>query len=152
MLKEFKEFALRGSVIDLAVGVMVGGALNKIVNSLVSDILMPPIGLLLGDMDFGNIFILLKEGTPVGPYGTLDAAQKAGAVTVNLGVFINSIISFLIIAFVLFIMIRGINRLRREDVAVPAAPAIRECPYCRTEIPLAATRCPHCTSELPKED
>ena len=149
MLKEFKEFALRGNVIDMAVGIIVGAAFGTIVKSLVADVIMPPIGLLLGGVDFANLFILLKPGSPAGPYAALADAQAAGAVTVNYGVFLNNVISFLIVAFVMFLLIRGINRLQKEEQA-PAEPTAKECPYCFSTIPIKATRCPHCTSELEK--
>ena len=148
MLKEFKEFALRGNVIDMAVGIVVGAAFGTIVKSLVADVIMPPIGLLLGGVDFANLFILLKPGSPAGPYAALADAQAAGAVTVNYGVFLNSIVSFLIVAFVIFLLIRGLNRLQEEEETAPAEPTTKECPYCLSTIPLKATRCPHCTSEL----
>jgi len=146
MLKEFKEFALKGSVVDLAVGVIIGAAFNAIVNSIVKDIIMPPIGLLIGNVDFANLFALLKAGEVPGPYATLADAQAAGAVTINYGLFINALISFLIVAFVLFLLIRSINRLKRKEEAPP--PTTKECPYCKSTIALAATRCPHCTSTL----
>lgn len=149
MFKEFKEFALRGNVIDMAVGIIIGAAFGTIVSSLVSDIIMPPIGLILGGVDFANFFALLKAGSPPGPYTSLTDAQAAGAVTINYGVFINSIISFLIVAFVMFLLIRGINRLQKEEEAPPAEPTTKECPYCLSTIPIKATRCPHCTSDLP---
>jgi large conductance mechanosensitive channel len=148
MLKEFKEFAMRGNVIDMAVGIIIGAAFGAIITSLVSDILMPPIGLLLGNTDFSNLFVTLKEGTPAGPYAALADAQTAGATTINYGVFLNTLISFVIVAFAVFLLIRGINRLRREEEAPPAEPTTRECPYCLSSIPLKATRCPHCTSEV----
>ncbi len=148
MLKEFKEFAMRGNVIDMAVGFIIGVAFGAIVTSLVFDILMPPIGLLLGNTDFSNLFITLKEGTPAGPYAALGDAQAAGATTINYGVFLNTLINFVIVAFAVFLLIRGINRLRREEEAPPAEPTTRECPYCLSNIPLKATRCPHCTSEV----
>jgi large conductance mechanosensitive channel len=148
MLKDFKEFAMRGNVVDMAVGIVIGVAFGAVIKSLVADVLMPPIGLLLGNVDFSNLFITLKAGKVAGPYVSLAAAQAAGAVTLNLGVFINTIISFIIVAFAVFLLVRGINQLRREQEAPPAAPATRECPYCLVEIPLKATRCPHCTSEL----
>lgn len=124
MLKEFKEFAMRGNVIDLAVGVVVGAAFGKIVDSLVKDIIMPPIGLVLGKVDFTNLFVTLREGGKLpGPYETLDAAQKAGAVTLNIGLFVNALVSFLIVAFAIFIAVKAINRMKREEKAAPAAPA-----------------------------
>lgn len=144
MLKEFKEFAMRGSVIDLAIGVILGAAFGSIVNSFVNDILMPPIGLLVGNVDFSNLFVTLK-----GPQTTtLADAQNAGAVTLNYGVFINTLINFLIIAFVIFLLVKQINRLQRKEEAPPAEPTTKECTYCFTQIPIQATRCPNCTSEL----
>lgn len=149
MLKEFKEFALRGNVLDMAVGIIIGAAFGTIVNSLVHDILMPPIGLLLGGVDFANFFILLKEGSPVAPYASLADAQAAGAVTMNYGLFINAIISFLIVAFAIFLLIRNVNRLKRQEEAPPAEPTTKGCPYCLSTVPIKATRCAYCTSELP---
>ena len=149
MLKEFKEFAMRGNVIDMAVGIIIGAAFGTIVTSLVADILMPPVGLLLGNIDFGNLFIVLKEGAKVaGPYASLAAAKAAGAVTINYGFFINTVISFLIVAFAVFLLVRNINRLKRQEGAPPAVPTTKECPYCISTIPIKATRCSHCTSEL----
>lgn len=148
MMKEFKEFAVRGSVVDMAVGIIIGAAFGTIVKSLVADIIMPPIGLALGNVDFSNLFVVLKQGAVAGPYESLAAAQEAGAVTVNYGVFINTIISFLIIAFCVFLMIRSINRMKREAEAPPAEPTTKECPHCFTTIPIKAVRCPNCTSEL----
>ena len=148
MLKEFKEFALRGNVVDMAVGIVVGAAFGTIVTSLVDDIIMPPIGLLLGGVDFTNLFMLLKAGSPAGPYASLADAQAAAAVTINYGVFINVVISFLIVAFVIFLLIRNINRMKREEEAPPAEPTTKECPYCLSTIPINATRCPQCTSQL----
>jgi large conductance mechanosensitive channel len=148
MLKEFKEFALRGNVVDMAVGIIIGAAFGTIVKSLVDDVIMPPIGLLLGGVDFTNFFALLKVGSPAGPYASLTDAQAAGAVTINYGVFINSVISFLIVAFVMFLLIRSINQLQKEEEA-PSAEPTKECPYCLSSIPIKATRCAHCTSELP---
>jgi len=149
MLKEFKEFVLRGNVVDMAVGIIIGAAFGAIVTSLVNDIIMPPIGLLLGGVNFADFFILLKVGSPAGPYASLADAQAAGAVTINYGVFINVVISFLIIAFVVFLLIRSINRMRRQEEAPPAEPTTKECPFCLSTIPIKATRCAHCTSELP---
>lgn len=123
MLKEFKEFAVRGNVVDMAVGIIIGAAFGKIVESLVKDVIMPPIGLLLGKVDFTNLFLVLKEGTTTGPYLTVEIAQKAGAVTFNYGVFINTLISFLIVAFAVFLLIRAINQLKKKEEAKPAAPA-----------------------------
>lgn len=150
MLKEFKEFALRGNVIDMAVGIVIGAAFGAIVKSLVADVIMPPIGLLMGGVDFANLFLLLKAGSPAGPYVSLADAQAAGAVTVNYGLFINVIISFVIVAFVIFLLIRGINRLQKEEEQATVEPTTKECPYCLSTIPIKATRCPHCTSELEK--
>ncbi len=148
MFKEFREFAMRGNVVDMAVGIIIGAAFGTIVNSLVRDIIMPPIGLILGHVDFANLFAVLKEGRIAGPYGSLAAAKAAGAVTLNYGVFINTIISFLIIAFAVFLLVRSINKLKRQQEAAPAAPATRECPFCLSVIPVKAVRCGHCTSEL----
>ena len=148
MLKEFKEFAMRGNVVDMAVGIIIGGAFGTIVKSLVSDVMMPPIGLLLGGVDFSDLFLTLKEGTVAGPYATLAAAQAAGAVTVSYGVFMNAVISFLIVAFAVFLLIKGINKLQRETEAPEEAPTTKECPYCFSKIAIKATRCPNCTSEL----
>jgi len=147
MFKEFKEFAIKGNVIDMAVGIIIGAAFGTIVNSLVQDVIMPPIGLLLGNVDFSNIFAVLKEGKVAGPYASVAAAKSAGAVTVNFGVFINTIISFVIVAFAVFLLVRTVNKLRREE-APPAAPTTKDCIYCFSKIPIKATRCPNCTSEL----
>ncbi len=141
MWKEFKEFIMRGNVIDLAVGIIIGAAFGKIVTSLVNDIIMPPIGLLLGKVDFSNLFINLSGQ----PYATLAAAKEAGAATINYGAFINTVIDFLIVALAIFLVVRVVNRLRRKP---EAAPTTKECPYCCTAIPIQATRCPHCTSQL----
>lgn len=149
MLKEFKEFALRGSVLDMAVGIIIGAAFGAIVNSLVVDVIMPPIGLLLGKVDFSNLFIVLKEGAQAGPYASLGAAKEAGAVTLNIGVFLNTIVSFLIIAFSLFLFIRQINRWRRQAEVEAPAPSTKNCPFCFSSIHPQATRCPYCTSNLP---
>ena len=149
MLKEFKEFAMKGSVLDMAIGIVIGGAFSPIVKSLVDDILMPPIGMLMGGVDFANMFAVLREGAEAaGPYETVAAAQEAGAVTINYGLFINSIITFLIVAFAIFMMVKSINRWKREEEAPPAEPTTKQCEFCDTEIPIAATRCPNCTSEL----
>ena len=147
MFKEFKEFAMRGNVLDLAVGIIIGGAFGTIVKSLVDDVIMPPIGLALGNVDFSDLFVLLKAGPKAAPpYATLAEAQAAGAVTVNYGLFVNAIITFLIVAFAVFLLVRAANRLRPQEVAV--APTTKDCPYCRMPVPVGATRCPHCTSEL----
>ena len=148
MLKEFKEFALRGNVVDMAVGIIIGAAFGTIVKSLVDDIIMPPIGLLLGGVDFANLFALLKGGDPSGPYASLADAQAAGAVTINYGVFFNSVISFVIVTCVMFLLIRAINQLKKEEEPPPAEPTTKECAYCLSSIAIKATRCPHCTSEL----
>ena len=151
MLKEFKEFAMRGNVVDMAVGIIIGAAFGTIVKSLVSDIIMPPIGLLLGNVDFTNLFSVLKEGAKTaGPYASLADAQAAGAVTINYGVFINTIISFIIVGFAVFMVIRSVNRLKKEE-EVPAEPTTKDCPYCLTSISIKATRCPNCTSKLTLE-
>jgi large conductance mechanosensitive channel len=146
LLKEFKEFAMRGNVVDMAVGIVIGAAFGTIVKSFVDDVLMPPIGLALGNVDFSNIFFVLKEGSKAaGPYASLAAAKAAGAVTINLGNFINTIISFVIIAFAVFLVIKGMNTLQRQE---EAAPTTKECPFCFSAIPIQASRCPHCTSQL----
>jgi large conductance mechanosensitive channel len=148
MFKEFKEFAMRGNVLDMAVGIIIGAAFGTIVTSLVNDVIMPPIGLLLGNVDFSNIFAVLKAGKIPGPYASVAAAKAAGAVTLNVGVFINTIINFLIVAFAIFLLIRSVNRLKRKQEAPAAAPTTKECSFCFTTIPIKATRCPNCTSEL----
>ena len=148
MLKEFKEFAMRGNVVDMAVGIVIGAAFGTIVKSLVADVIMPPIGLILGNVDFSNLFITIKEGAIPGPFSTLADAQKAGAVTINYGAFINTIVSFIIVAFALFMVIKGMNKLKREQETPPTEPTTKECSHCFTTIPIKATRCPHCTSEL----
>ena len=146
MLKEFKEFIMRGNVIDMAVGIIIGAAFGTIIKSLVDDVIMPPIGLLLGNVDFSNLFIVIREGKIAGAYETLAAAKAAGAITVNYGVFINTIISFLIVAFAVFMLIRSVNKLKRE--APPPEADTKECPYCLSVIPLKASRCAHCTAEI----
>jgi len=146
MLKEFKEFAMKGNMLDMAVGIIIGAAFGLIVTSLVNDVIMPPIGLLLGNVDFSNIFAVLKEGKTVGPYASVAAAKAAGAVTMNVGVFINTIINFLIVAFAIFLVIRSVNRFRMQEEAAPS----KDCSFCFTKIPIQATRCPNCTSELKK--
>ena len=148
MFKEFREFAMRGNVVDLAVGLIVGAAFGAIVKSVVDDLLMPPLGLLLGGVDFANQFVLLKAGTPPGPYASLEQAKEAGAVTVNYGAFLNNVVSFLLVAFAVYLVVRVINRLRRQEPAPD--PTTKACPFCATDIPKAAVRCPHCTSELPR--
>ena len=148
MIKEFKEFAMRGSVLDMAVGIIIGAAFGAIVSSFVTDVLMPPLGLLMGGVDFTNLFIVLKSGQAGGPFASLGAAQAAGAVTLNYGLFINKIISFLIVAFALFLVIRSMNQLKKKSEAPPAAPTTKDCPFCSTAIPIKAVRCPNCTSQL----
>ena len=149
MLKDFKEFIMRGNVVDMAVGIIIGVAFGTIVNSLVKDIIMPPISLLTGAVDFNNLFWVMKKGsaTPAGTYDytTLDQAHELGATTLNYGAFINTIIVFIIVAFAVFLLIRQINKMRRRP---EAAPTTKDCPYCVSKIPLKATRCPNCTSEL----
>lgn len=142
MLKEFKEFVMRGNVVDMAVGIIIGAAFGKIVTSFVSDVLMPPIGLLMGKVDFSNLFIDLSGAG----YTTLAEAKKAGAATINYGLFFNTVLDFLIVAFAIFLLIRQINRLKREPA--PAAPDTKECPFCLSTVPLKAVRCPNCTSEI----
>lgn len=149
MLKEFREFAMRGNVVDLAVGVIIGGAFGKIVDSLVKDVIMPPIGYLLGNVDFSNWFVVLKQGAKAaGPYDTLKLAQDAGAVTINIGLFLNVVISFLIVAFSVFLLIRALNKLKRQEAPAPAEVTTKECTFCFSPIPLKASRCPCCTSAL----
>jgi large conductance mechanosensitive channel len=144
MLKEFKEFAMKGNVLDMAVGIIIGGAFGKIISSFVGDVLMPPIGLLLGKVDFSSLFINLSDKS----YASLAEAKAAGAPTLNYGVFINTVLDFIIVAFVIFLLIRQVNRMRAQPAAAPAAPTTKDCPFCATAIPIKAARCPHCTSEL----
>jgi len=154
MLKDFKSFIMRGNVVDMAVGIIIGAAFGPIISSFVKDVIMPPIGLALGNVDFANLFAVLKNGAEVaGPYVSLTAAQEAGAVTINYGVFINTIINFLIIAAVVFFFIvRPVGKMRAREAAKtaapPPAPTTKECPFCNTQIPIKATRCPNCTSQL----
>ncbi len=150
MFQEFKKFALRGSVIDLAVGIIIGAAFNSVVQSLVNDIIMPPIGLATGNLNFNNLMWVIKPGSPDGPYATPADAASAGAVTINYGQFVNTTITFIIVAFAVFLLIRAINRLyvQKETQEAPAQPVVKECPFCIKEIPIEATRCPYCTSEL----
>jgi large conductance mechanosensitive channel len=149
MLKEFRDFAMRGNVVDMAVGIIIGAAFGAIVKSLVSDVLMPPIGMLLGNVDFTNLFIVLRDGSAAAaPYATLADAQAAGAVTINYGLFANSIISFIIVAFAVFMLIRNLNKMKRKEEEAPKAPTNKDCPYCFSSITIKAKRCPHCTSEL----
>lgn len=151
MLKEFKEFAMRGNVVDMAVGIVIGAAFGTIVKSLVSDVIMPPIGLILGNVDFSNLFLIIREGTVAGPFPTIADAQKAGAVTINYGQFLNTVVSFIIVAFALFLVVKAMNKLKRQQEAPPAAPTTKECPFCFSVIPIRAVRCGHCTSELKTE-
>lgn len=149
MFKEFKAFAMRGNVVDMAVGIIIGASFGSIVKSLVDDVIMPPIGLLLGNVDFSNLYWVMKEGAAAAaPYVSLADARKAGAVTLNYGLFINAVVSFTIVAFAVFMLVRTINRLRALEEAPPAEPTTKPCPHCCTEVPIKATRCPHCTSQL----
>lgn len=145
MFKQFKEFAMRGNVLDMAVGIIIGAAFGKIVSSFVTDVLMPPLGLLVGGLDFSNLFFTLKGES----LATLAEAQKAGAVTLNYGLFVNTVVDFLIVAFAIFLLIRQVNALQPKPAAVPAAPETKQCPYCLSTVPAKASRCAHCTSELP---
>ena len=149
LMQEFREFAVKGNVVDMAVGIIIGGAFGTIVKSLVDDVLMPPIGLLLGNVDFSNMFVVLKRGVEnAGPYESLVAAKDAGAVTMNYGAFFSNIITFVIVAWAVFILVKSINRLRREEQVEPQAPTDKPCPFCAMSIPIVATKCPHCTSTL----
>lgn len=153
MWKDFREFALRGNVIDLAIGIIIGSAFTTIVQSLVNDILMPPVGLLLGNVEFSDFYLLLQSGDPPGPYATVENAQEAGAVTINYGLFINSIVVFLIVAVTTFLIVRSMNRLYAESQRgkleeEEEAPTTKACDYCKEIIPIEAVRCPHCTSHL----
>jgi large conductance mechanosensitive channel len=148
MLSEFKQFVMRGNVVDMAVGIIVGGAFGTIVKSLVDDVLMPPIGLLLGGVDFTNFYIVLKDGATPSPYPALAEAKAAGAVTINYGLFLTALVSFLIVAFAVFLLVRSVNSMRRQQEIAPAAPTTKECRYCASVIPIQATRCPQCTSQL----
>jgi len=148
MLKDFKEFAMRGNVVDMAVGIIIGGAFGTIVKSLVSDVIMPPIGWALGNVDFSNLFLTVASGDPAGPYATLADAQGAGAVTINYGLFFDSVVSFLIVAFAVFLLVRSINAMKRKEDTAPPPPDKKDCPHCFSTIPIKATRCPNCTSEL----
>lgn len=147
-VKEFKEFAIKGNMVDMAVGIIIGGAFGTIVKSLVDDVIMPPIGMALGNVDFSEMFVVLRQGAEAGPYTNLAAAKEAGAVTLNYGLFVNNVLSFLIVALAVFFMIRGMNRLKRAEEAAPSAPTTKSCPMCATDVPIAAKRCPHCTSEI----
>jgi large conductance mechanosensitive channel len=148
--KDFRDFIMRGNVVDLATAVIIGAAFGAIVSSLVDDLIMPPIGLLLGRVDFSNLFLTLKEGAKsAGPYESLAGAKAAGAVTLNYGLFITKVVTFLIIAWVVFTIVRAMARVAPRPVAAPAAPSTKECPFCLSTVPLKASRCPHCTSALP---
>ncbi len=152
MLKDFRDFIMRGNVLDMAVGIIIGAAFGTIVSSIVKDIIMPPIGLVLGNVDFANLFAVLKQGTSPGPYASLVDAQTAGAVTINYGVFINTLVSFLIVAVVLFFLIRAFMHARsRLETKKEAAPITKECPYCLSQVPVGAKKCAFCTSELAAE-
>lgn len=146
MLKDFKEFIVKGNALDMAVGIIIGAAFGTVVKSLVEDIIMPPIGLLMGNVDFSNLFIVIKEGAAAAPYASLAAAKEAGAVTLNIGLFINNIISLLIVGFAVFLVVKNINRLKKEEPK--KAPTTKGCPFCKTDIPIEAVRCPNCTSEF----
>lgn len=148
MFKEFKEFAMRGNMLDMAVGIIIGAAFGTIVKSMVDDVIMPPIGLLLGNVDFANLFLVLKEGATPAPYPSVASAQEAGAVTINYGLFLNNIINFLIVAFAVFLLVRSVNQMKRKEPAPAPAPSEKSCPQCAMTIPIKAMRCPHCTSEL----
>jgi len=147
-VKDFKAFAVRGNVVDMAVGIIIGGAFGTIVKSLVEDILMPPLGLLVGNVDFTDLFLTLRAGATAGPYANLAAAREAGAVTLNYGMLVNNVVSFAIVAFAVFLVVRAMVRLQPPAPVPAAAPATKTCTYCQSSIPLKATRCPHCTSQL----
>jgi large conductance mechanosensitive channel len=148
MIKEFREFAVKGNVVDMAVGIIIGAAFGTIVKSLVDDVIMPPIGLLLGNVDFSNLFVVLREGAQAGPYASTAGAKAAGAVTLNYGMFINTVISFVIVAFSVFLLVKNINRLKREKEVAPGPVTTKECPHCYSTISIKAVRCPQCTSTL----
>jgi len=148
LVKDFKAFAMRGSVVDMAVGIIIGGAFGTIVKSLVDNVMMPPLGLLIGNVDFADLFVVVKSGDPVGPYTTLAAANEAGAVTIGYGLFVNAVVSFLIVAFAVFLLVRAMMRLQRKEEVAPAAPTTKPCEFCQTDIPIKAVRCPNCTSQL----
>ena len=153
ILSEFKKFAMRGNVMDMAVGIIIGAAFGKIVDSLVKDIIMPPLGMILGKIDFANLFFVLHDGSVPGPYASLEVAKNAGAVTLNAGNFLNTIISFIIVAFAVFLLIKGMNTLQAklEKKEKAAEPTTKECPYCCSQIAICAVKCPNCTADLPKE-
>jgi large conductance mechanosensitive channel len=143
MLKEFKEFAMRGNVLDMAIGIIMGVAFGAIITSLVNDVIMPPIGLLLGQVDFSNLYINLSGVE----FASLAAAEEAGAPVIKYGIFLNAVLNFLIVAFVIFLLVRQVNKLKKKEEA-PSEPTTKDCDYCKTDVPIAAVRCPHCTSEL----
>ena len=148
MVKEFREFAVRGNVVDLAVGLILGAAFGNIVKSAVDDLLMPPLGLATGGVDFADQFVLLKAGTPPGPYPSLEVAKTAGAVTLNYGLFFNQVVAFALVAFAVFLLVRAVNRMRRTEPEAAKPAMTRPCPECTVDVPLAAKRCPHCTSQI----
>lgn len=145
MLKDFKEFIARGNVVDMAVGIILGASFGAIVKSLVEDLLMPPLGLILGRLDFSNFFLVLRDGKTPPPYHTVAEAKAAGAVTLNYGLCVTSVVSFLLVAFAVFLLVRAVNRMRRK---AEAAPTTKDCPRCLSKIPIPATKCAHCTAEL----
>ena len=147
MFKEFRDFAMKGNVLDMAIGIIIGVAFGAIVQSLVADIIMPPLGLAFGHVDFTNLFIVLKQGSAPGPYFSIAAAQESGAVTLNYGMFINTIIRFIIVAFAMFMIVKSMNTLKKKQETAPA-PTTKACPYCLSTVALKATRCPHCTSQI----
>lgn len=149
MIKEFKEFAVKGNVIDMAVGIIIGAAFTSVVQSLVKDLLMPPLGMLTGGIDFSNAYILLREGGVPGPYDSLLTAQEAGAVVITYGNFFDALISFLLVAFAVFVLVKNVNKLKRPpEQSAPEVPKVKKCPFCKSEINIEATRCPNCTSKL----
>ena len=149
LVKEFRDFAVKGNMIDMAVGIIIGAAFSGVVNSLVKDIMMPPFSLLLSKVNFSNLFVTLKDGSQVaGPYASIDAANQAGAVVLNIGAFVNSLISFLIMAIAIFMLIKLINKLKKQPAPAPEVPTTKECPFCKSTINIGATRCPNCTSEI----
>jgi large conductance mechanosensitive channel len=148
MLQEFKKFAIRGNVLDMAVGIIIGAAFGTIVSSLVNDLIMPPIGLVLGNIDFKNMFVVIKGGTKPGPYLSIEAAQQLGAVTINYGRLINNVVSFIIVSFSVFMLVKLISTLKKAEGVLPPPPPSKECPFCVSKIPLQAVKCPHCTADL----
>ena len=148
IVREFREFAIKGNVVDMAVGIIIGGAFGTIVKSLVDDVMMPPVGLLLGGVDFKDLFVVLRAGDPGPPYVTIADAQATGAVTLNYGQFLNNVLAFVIVVFCVFILVKAINRLRREEQVAPESLTDKACAFCATTIPIQATRCPNCTSQL----